>query len=113
MHSLYYLLVVFTALLSAISQILLNYSNTRKRKSLVGEYVNIFVITSYGLLMLTLVLNIYVLRFIPMIEAHVVAASTYVFVLILSRIFLKEKITWNKILGNIAIVLGIIIFVWQ
>ncbi len=43
--------------------------------------------------------------------AHVIAASTYVFVLILSRVFLKEPLTWKKVLGNALIIAGIAVFI--
>ena len=34
----------------------------------------------------------------------------YIFMMFLSRYFLKEKITPNKIAGNILILLGIVVF---
>lgn len=44
-------------------------------------------------------------------EENAIASSTYVFVLILSRITLKEKVTVKKIVGNILIIVGILIFI--
>ncbi len=107
----YYYIIIATAFFSALSQILLNVSAGKTYKNRIFEYLNPYVITSYGILFLVLMVNTYCMRYIPLKNAHAVAASTYVFVLILSRIFLKEKVTIKKIVGNIIIVLGIIIFV--
>ena len=73
--------------------------------------MNPWVITSYGILFITLAINVYLLRFMGLQEENAVAASTYLFVLILSRIFLKERITKKKLVGNIIIIIGILIFI--
>ena len=104
----YYIGVVATALLSAVSQLMLNISAKKKYKGKIFEYLNPWVIGSYGILALVLVANIY--RFIPLKQAHVIAASTYIFLLLLSRIFLKEKITRKKFIGILTIMAGIVIF---
>lgn len=111
MNKVYYLGVVITAFMSAVSQILLNVSARKKYSSRIREYFNVYVIVSYGILFCTLAINVYLLRFMGLQEENAVAASTYVFVLLLSRIILKEKITIKKILGNILIVIGILIFI--
>lgn len=107
-----YLIIVGTAFASAVSQILLNYSNKKTYKKRIYEYLNPYVILSYLILFIVLALNVYTMRFVGLKEAHAVAASTYAFVLILGRIFLKEKLTKNKILGVLSISLGILIFIY-
>ena len=111
MNNLYVLLVLFTAFLSAVSQILLNKSNSRAHKNIIFEYLNWRVILSYFILFCTLALNIVALKHLELKTVNALGAACYLFVLILSSIFLKEKITKKKIFGNILIVLGIIIFV--
>ena len=63
------------------------------------------------ILVIVLVTNIYLLGFMNLKEENAIASSTYVFVLILSRITLKEKVTVKKIVGNILIIVGILIFI--
>lgn len=109
----YYIIIIINAFFSALSQILLNISAGKKYKNKFFEYFNPFVIISYGILFCVLVINVYCMRFISLKNAHAIAASTYIFVLFLSRIILKEKITLKKIIGNIIIVCGIIVFVWN
>lgn len=111
MNNIYYWGVVGTAFASAVSQILLNVSAKKEYKNKIREYLNKWVITSYVILAVVLVANVYLLKFMNLKEENAVAASTYVFVLILSRIFLKERITWKKFLGNLLIVVGILIFI--
>lgn len=111
MNNPYYIGVVGTAFASAVSQILLNISAEKKYKNRIREYLNPWVISSYMILAVVLVTNIYLLGFMNLKEENAIASSTYVFVLILSRIILKEKITMKKILGNVLIVVGILIFI--
>lgn len=107
----YYLIIVLTALFSAVSQLLLNISNRKKHKSFVFEYLNIYVISAYALLALTLIINVYAMRFVELKNAHVIASLTYLFSTFLSCIFLKEKLTWKKLLGNAMIIGGILLFI--
>lgn len=111
MNNPYYIGVVITAFASAVSQILLNVSAEKKYRSKIKEYLNPWVISSYVILAIVLVTNIYLLGFMNLKEENAIAASTYVFVLVLSRIILKEKITIKKVLGNILIIIGILIFI--
>lgn len=111
MTNLYYLGVVGTALASAISQILLNISAGKPHKSWIFEYLNPWVITSYLLLFGTLAANIYLLRFMDLKVQNAIASSTYVFVMLLSRVVFGEKLTRKKVLGNLCIVAGILIFI--
>ena len=106
----YHFFVIITAFLASVSQILLNISTNKPHKSKLFEYLNPYVITSYGILFVTLVVNNYLLRFVELNELTAIASVTYVFVLILSKIILKEKITLKKILGNLLIVAGIVVF---
>lgn len=107
----YGFLIFLTAFASSVSQILLNLSNKRKYSSKIREYVNVYVISSYAILSLVLVANTYIMRFVDLKIAHALAASTYLFTMILSRIIMKEPITKSKIIGNLLIIAGITVFV--
>lgn len=107
----YYIYIIITAFGSAVSQILLNLSNKRVYKNRIQEYVNPYVIGSYGILAVVLLANTYIMHYIPLKIAHALAASTYIFVLILSGFILKEKITLKKIAGNLLIIVGILVFI--
>lgn len=110
MTNLYYLGVLGTAFASAVSQILLNISAAKPHKSRIFEYLNPWVILSYGILFVTLAVNIYLLRFMDLKAQNAIASSTYVFVMLLSRVIFGEKITPKKLLGNLCIIGGILLF---
>lgn len=63
------------------------------------------------ILFVVLVLNVSAMRSVQLKMAHAIKALTYVFVLILGKIFLKEKIICNKGLGIFLIMVGIIVFI--
>lgn len=113
MNNIYAGFIIITAFASAVSQILLNISNNKIRKShnIIFEYLNIYVMSSYFILLCVLIANIYIMQYVQLKIAHALAASTYVFVLILSKLILKERITKKKAIGNIIIIIGIVIFV--
>lgn len=104
-------MMIAAALMAAISQILLKKSAQKEHKGIIQEYVNGYVITGYALLMVSLLMNMWAYQGVEYRFGPVLNASSYVFVLVLGRLFLKEKITKKKLCGNILIVLGIIISV--
>ena len=97
---------------SAISQILLKQSaDTKHEGGWLAEYLNWRVILAYGIFFIVLFVNTYCYTVVDMRFGAVIDSAAYVFVLILSRIILKEKITKGKLIGNLIIVAGIIIYV--
>lgn len=106
----YYLGVAVTAFASAVSQILLSISARKRYPSKRREYLNPWVISAYGILIGVLVSNIYLLRFMDLKEENAIAAASYVFVPVLSCAVLKERMSWKKVLANVFIVAGILLF---
>lgn len=95
---------------TAVSQILLKQSSNIKYESKIREYLNFRVILSYGMFFLILLLNTWCYTKVEMRYGPVIDTAAYVFVLLLSRLILKEKITKGKILGNLIIIAGILIY---
>ena len=104
------LMVLAATLIASISQILLKHSANADHKSRCAEYLNIFVVLGYGLLLATTVINVFALRSIPLSMAVALDASGQVFVPILSYLFLHECPNWRKILGMATIIVGICMF---
>ena len=94
---------------SAISQILLKQSANKDYSNSLKEYLNWRVI-SYGLFFGILLLNTWCYTQVDMRYGPVIDTAAYVFVLILSKVILKERITRGKIIGNLIIILGIIVY---
>ena len=95
---------------SAVSQILLKQSANIKYENRIREYLNFRVILSYTIYMLILLLNTWCYTKVDMRFGPVIDTAAYVFVLIFSRVILNEKITKGKLVGNLLIIAGILIY---
>lgn len=95
---------------TAVSQILLKQSSNINYENKIREYLNFRVILSYGMFFLILLLNTWCYTKVEMRYGPVIDTAAYVFVLLLSRLILNEKITKGKILGNLIIITGILIY---
>lgn len=103
------IIILISSLIVAFSQCILKISANKKYSNIIFEYVNPFVIIGYILFALSLGLNIIAYRNIPYQIGPIIASSSYIFIMILGNIILKEKITMRKVVGNIIIIIGIII----
>ncbi len=95
---------------SAIAQIILKKSAGKKYESKIREYLNPYVIISYAIFFGATFCTIFAYSGIPLSLGPILAASEYIFVAVLSWLFLKEKITKPKLLGLSIIIIGIIIY---
>lgn len=102
--------MVFSALLAAVSQLMLKRSADAPHESLLREYLNARVIGAYAILMITTFINMAALVYLPLKVVTAVGTASYVFVVILSKLALHEKIGAKKILGMLLIIAGILIF---
>ena len=66
--------------------------------------------TGRTIYMLILLLNTWCYTKVDMRYGPVIDTAAYVFVLLLSHFILKEKITKGKIMGNLIIIAGILIY---
>ena len=95
---------------SAISQVLLKQSANMEYKNPLREYLNWRVILAYGIFFGVLLLNTWCYTKVDMKFGPVIDTAAYVFVLIFSRLILNEKITKGKLVGNLLIIAGILIY---
>ena len=104
----YIILLVLAVVVSSVSQIILKKSASKTYNSIIKEYLNPYVIIGYGLMVLSTVLV--VLKGVPYKNEPIIESLGYIFVMILSNRILKEKITKKKLIGNLLILIGIIIY---
>jgi small multidrug resistance pump len=104
------LLFLLSTLISSFSQILLKKSAQRIYPNRIREYLNPLVIIAYFLFFGCTILVAYSYRGISISLGPVLEASAYIYIMLLSLLFLKETITVKKIVGNLLIVVGICIF---
>lgn len=106
----YYCFMVLSVAIAAVSQLLLKISAAKRHRGFVSEYLNPWVISGYLLLICSTVLTIAAFKGLAYKNAPMMESLGYLFVLVLCRIFLGEKITRRKFIGNLVIVLGLIVF---
>ena len=68
------------------------------------------MIVEYGILFGVMLLNTWCYTKVDMRFGPVIDTAAYVFVLIFSRVILNEKITKGKLVGNLLIIAGILIY---
>lgn len=106
----YFAIAIFSGILSSFSQILLKKSATEKKENIVSEYLNIKVVSAYIITFICMILTIIAFKGIPYKYGSILETLTYFYIMIFSRLFIGEKITKNRLCGNILIVIGVIIF---
>ena len=104
------LIYIAGVFVSAIAQIILKKSAGKKYENRIREYLNPYVIISYAIFFGATFCTIYAFKGIPLSLGPILAASEYIFVAVLSRIFLKEHINLKKFIGLSVIVAGIIVY---
>lgn len=106
----YLLLMFLGTFFSAISQVLLKQSAGKTYKSVIYEYLNWRVIVAYGISFSTLLLNTYAFTVVDMKYGAVIDTFSYVFVMVLSWLILKEHFTKVQLIGNLIIITGIFVY---
>lgn len=102
--------LIISVFIASCSQIILKTSASKEYKTIIREYLNVRVIIGYALMFASTILTIIAFKGLDYKNGPIIESLGYVFVMILSRILLKEKITLKKILGNAIILIGIFVF---
>ncbi|MEG0901988.1 MAG: EamA family transporter [Clostridia bacterium] len=103
------LIYLVTPLVSAFSQIILKKAADNPKYVGLRAYLNAPVIFAYALFFGCMLANVVALRTLELTVASVLEASSYLYVMVLSCLLLKEKPTRRKLIGNAVIVLGIVL----
>ena len=106
----YLLFMLGSVVVAAISQILLKKAAKTHYNSYIREYLNVWVVSGYFLMIVSTLLTIMAYKGMDYKNGPIIEALGFSFVMVLSRIIYGEKITKKKIIGNILIFLGIIVF---
>lgn len=106
-----YLLVILGIFSCSLSQLFLKKSANREHKSKLFEVVNPLVILAYTVFFCSLLVNIWAMsKGVQLKEMAMLESLGYIFVPLLSWLFLKETITKRMVLAVFIIISGIIIF---
>lgn len=110
MNSGFLLLALLSVVIASFSQVMLKLGAGKTYNSKIGEYLNVYVITGYGMLFVSMVITIVAYSHLSYLSVPVVEAVGYVLVPVLSYFIFKEKLTKRKILGILFILTGIVIY---
>lgn len=108
--NIYILIFLLSVLLSSISQILLKKSAKKTYRNKIEEYINPLVIFSYSLFFLCTLITMIAYKKVPLSLGPILESTGYIYVSVFSMIFLKEKISKDKVIGMTFIIAGVIIF---
>lgn len=106
----YIILMLVSVFVASISQIMLKIAAKKQYKSFLAEYLNPLVIIAYGMFFLSSFMTMYAYKVVPLSMGPVLEATAYIYVGILGVLVLKEKMPKKKLLGNVVIIAGILIF---
>lgn len=104
------LIMVFGVVIAGFSQLLLKTAAQKTYRHWIYQYLNVRVILGYGIMVVSTLCTVYAYRVLPLSMAPACDASGQVVVSFLSWVLLKEKITRRKLIGLIAILIGILLF---
>ena len=107
---LFALIFLFGVFISSISQIILKKAALKQYDSKIKEYMNPRVIFAYIIFFAATLCSIMAYKVIPLSLGPILESAGYIFVAFMSWLFLKEKISKQKVLGLSIIVIGIIIY---
>lgn len=107
----FYILVIIGVFACSASQLLLKRSATQEHRSPLLELLNWRVIVAYGIMFISLAINIFAMsKGVQLKDLPILEATGYLFVPILSALFLKEKLSWKTFLSMTMILVGIVVF---
>ena len=101
---------LFSVMLSSLAQILLKKAADKKKRHWMLDYLNVRVICAYAIIFICMFLAIYAFTGMYYRLGAVIESLSFLLIMVFGRIFLGEKITRRRLIGNGLIVLGVIIF---
>ena len=105
----YALIMLTGTFIASVSQIVLKKAAEKEYPSKLAEYLNPMVMGAYFVFFMASLLSVTGLKKVPLSLGPVLEATGYIWVAVLGKIFLGEKISKKKGLGLIIIIFGILL----
>lgn len=106
----YWCVLFLAVIISSASQMLLKKGATKKYDNVIREYLNPWVISGYIFMILSTLCVIFAYRGVAYKNGAIIESLGYLLIMFLSRIFFSEKITKRKLIGNVLILAGVVVF---
>lgn len=110
MFSRYVFAMFLSVVVASVSQVLLKKSALRTYDTVVREYLNLYVVSGYGLLFVSMLLTVYAYSGMAYKNGPVIESLGNVIVLILGYFVFGERISVRKLVGIACIMAGIVVF---
>ena len=104
-----YLYAIAAVIIASASQVVLKKKASSAPKKFFRKFLNGPVILSYLLLFLSMTLNSLALRRMEMSVLPCITATSFLWIMVLSAIFLGEKTTRRKVIGVTMILIGVLV----
>lgn len=99
-----------SVIISAFSQVLLKKSALKTYSSAIREYLNPYVVSGYAVFFVAVFLDMLALKKVPVSYIPIMESSSYVFIIIFSKIFFNERISKRRMLAIAVIVAGVAVY---
>ena len=106
-----YVLVFISSLLGVASQMMLKHSARKNYPSWWREYINLWVIGGYGIMVLSLLINLWAIHIgVLAQEVSIIECINYLLIPLGAWWIFKEPITKRKMVAIGIIIVGVIVF---
>ena len=106
-----YVLVLISSLLGVASQMMLKHSARKNYPSWWREYINLWVIGGYGIMVLSLLINLWAIHIgVLAQEVSIIECINYLLIPLGAWWIFKEPITKRKMVAIGIIIVGVIVF---
>ncbi len=102
--------ILIGTFISSIAQVLLKMEALKKHDNIKDDYFNFNVLIAYGIFILATFLSIYAYKGIPLSMGAVLESTSYLYITIFGAYFFEERISLQKVVALLFIIVGIIIY---
>lgn len=106
----YIIIFLLSVFISSCSQIVLKKSANKTYDNKIKEIFNPMVLGAYICFFGASLLTVFAYKGVDLSWGPVLETTSYIYIMILSAVFLKEHVTKRKIMGNTVIIIGIIVY---
>ena len=103
--------LILNVVFSSLTQILLKQEAVREHSNKFQTFINLRVILSYTIFIFITLFNIFLYKYIEYKYVMVLESVSFISILVVSKIFLKEIVDKKQIIGVVLIIFGILIYV--
>ena len=106
----YAALMLLGVFISSVAQVMLKKAAEKRYDSVIGEYLNVRVITAYAIFFAATFLSIFAYKVVPLSMGAILEATGYIWVTIFSVTIFHEQVGKEKIIALAMILAGIVVY---